>query len=685
MNWRAMTVMSTDAPTAVYPIHRLQGLLLLALLMATLLLGLGSSIHSQMLWLGEKLWPNYYLLDPDARAPTCKTHIDIDAAIKAQLAQSTADADSLFDSTPDPKAIRQSLESNLALCKQKHALYDQMRTQITPALIAYKSVERNMSDWLLANIQLKTYLFMMIFAMAAAIAAFDNEQISLRLARNRAEWRMVEAFQFAVNGLMSLSLYTYGQRLQASPDAGSIVSLQWGWLTVFGLLMAINLFRFFSVPERMAPGRIGPSSLLAVPLYCWMGIIAFGYFMGVAGYSEGLAVNFSQMSNLSSMFINIGLYVLVGMALKQTRLPDLLLEVIKPWKLPPGPFAALVIFTTAFPTAFTGASGIFVLAAGGVIYDELRKAGARRQLALATTAMSGSLGVVLNPCLLVVIVAALNRDVTTDQMYAWGNAVFLMTATLFSLILWKTEDRWWPTDVDWRQAMRESVRALRPLLPHVLIFVVGLVAFRVLLDLAFNDNSAPLILPIIMLALVFHDARFGAEGSRLKAFWSRATAAASDSAVHIGALLALIGFSISMGGVLDRSDLVTWLFPESLHNPWLVMLSVVVILTFIGMIMDPFGAVILVSATISSVAIKQGINPLHFWVVTLVAFELGYLTPPVALNHLLARQVVGEKEVLVAEDHGSFWHRYERLLLPLVVMGTTLLLVAFVPLFFYAR
>ncbi len=679
MNGRVMTA---EATGVVYPVHRLHGFLLLALLMATLLLGLGSSIHSRMLWLGEKVWPNYYLLDPDATAPTCKTDIDINAAVQAQIAADKQDSGGLFDSAPNPAQIRQSLEKNLAMCKAKHQHYQAMQAQITTSLIAYKYVEQHLDDWLLSDISLKKYLFMAIFLMAAAIAALDNEQISLRLAQNRAEWRFVQAVQFVVNGLMAISLFTYGQRLQASPDAQSLLNIQLGWLVVFGLLMLINVVRFSRVPERMAPGRLKPSSFFTVPLYCWMGIIAFSYFMFFSHYSEGLAVNFGKMSNLSSMFINIGLYVLVGMTLKQTKLPDQLLKVVDPWNLPPAPLAALVIFSTAFPTAFTGASGIFVLAVGGIIYDELRKAGARRQLALATTAMSGSLGVVLNPCLLIVIVAALNRDVTTDQLYGWGFWIFLMSACLFSFVVWRDEKRWLPENLDARKAMRESLDAAKGLLPYVAIFLGTIAAFWLLLDLKFTDNSAPLILPFIMLAMVLLDARHG-EGGRWRSFWRHATAAASDSAVHTGALLLLIGFSISMGGVLDRSNLVQVLFPDTLTNPWLVMLSVVVILTFIGMIMDPFGAVILVSATISAAAIKHGINPVHFWVVTLVAFELGYLTPPVALNHLLTRQVVGETEVLAADREGTFWQRYERLLLPFMVMGVTLLAVAFIPLFFY--
>ena len=75
------------------------------------------------------------------------------------------------------------------------------------------------------------------------------------------------------------------------------------------------------------------------------------------------------------------------------------------------------------------------------------------------------------------------------------------------------------------------------------------------------------------------------------------------------------------------------------------MLLMVVILVILGMIMDAFGAVILVTATVATIAYSSGIHPIHFWMVTLVAFELGYLSPPVALNHLLTRQVVGEESV----------------------------------------
>jgi hypothetical protein len=88
----------------------------------------------------------------------------------------------------------------------------------------------------------------------------------------------------------------------------------------------------------------------------------------------------------------------------------------------------------------------------------------------------------------------------------------------------------------------------------------------------------------------------------------------------------------------------------------------------------------LVSGTAAQIAYKNGINPIHFWMMALVAFEVGYLSPPVALNQLLSRQAVGEKEVAKGALEGtSFWYRHEKTFLPLATMGTTLLLVSIVP------
>jgi TRAP-type C4-dicarboxylate transport system permease large subunit len=167
--------------------------------------------------------------------------------------------------------------------------------------------------------------------------------------------------------------------------------------------------------------------------------------------------------------------------------------------------------------------------------------------------------------------------------------------------------------------------------------------------------------------------------------WTRPTAprlaeATTETTEHIGALLALMALSVGFGGVVERSEVMN-LLAGDLGGPWPAMALLTAMLVVVGMLMDPYGAVILVSATLAHVAAANGISALHFWMVVLVAFELGYLTPPVALNHLLTRAVVGDAaDEGLAGPEAGLWLQHERYLLPVTVMGTALLIVAFGPL-----
>jgi len=125
------------------------------------------------------------------------------------------------------------------------------------------------------------------------------------------------------------------------------------------------------------------------------------------------------------------------------------------------------------------------------------------------------------------------------------------------------------------------------------------------------------------------------------------------------------------------------MLPQHFPNVWIAMGFLVLVKVLLGMVMEPLGAIILVSSTLAPMAYRNGIDPVNFWMMVLVAFELGYLLPPVALNQLLTRQVVGEAEIDRSDREVvglSFYRRYERWILPCTVMAISLLIVAFLPL-----
>ncbi|MDI1347862.1 TRAP transporter large permease subunit [Aquabacterium sp.] len=144
----------------------------------------------------------------------------------------------------------------------------------------------------------------------------------------------------------------------------------------------------------------------------------------------------------------------------------------------------------------------------------------------------------------------------------------------------------------------------------------------------------------------------------------------------------LILLSQAAGGVIERSGIIH-LAPDVFDSAWTAMTFMSISLVVLGMFMEPLGAIFLVSGTLAPLAYKSGIDPVHFWVMVLVAFELGYLMPPVALNQLLARQVVGDDLMEAADKEvasQSFYRRYERWILPCAVMTLGLVIVSFAPL-----
>jgi len=567
----------------------------------------------------------------------------------------------------------------------------------------------------------------LMVAIAAVTTTLGLHHIALRPPSTKKDFQVYSSSMTLANALLAYSSVRYYFSQQNSGVAIETVDIVINvvWITVFSLLTIISAYKLFNPPKDALDGGSYGLASLAVPLYANMALIAGITFVFFMDYPTGTAIYLGQMVEFSQIFLNLALYIWAGMLLKQTRVVDLFLNLLRPWNFSPETLTWIILLAAAIPTAYTGASGIFVIAAGAIIYKEVYNSGARRQYALAATAMSGSLGVVLRPCLLIVVIAAMNKEVQTDLLYAKGLYVFAISSTLFliaSLILAEQKFRIASPAV----ALPASARALVPISPYILITIAVIGFYQFGLDTKMDEFTAPMIMPFILLALVMFDKlrRQGEDGqseialhpatpipahdvpntqpdhtapvspylrtadsegkNRRVGFEQAIRFATNETIGHIGALIMLMALSVSIGGLIERSEIMLAV-PSDMGSTVIAITLLVGLMVFIGMVMDPFGAVILVSATVAPIAYSNGINPVHFWMIVLTAFELGYLSPPVALNQLLARQVVGEKEMAEADAevrHLSFYYRYERWILPVIVMAITLMLVAYGPYFF---
>jgi TRAP-type C4-dicarboxylate transport system permease large subunit len=672
-------------------IQRFFSLTVLTLLLATVVAGTSENMNAQMLKLGIHIWDDYFILRGEEPKSSCNPNPVIDEQLdllQTEFDQENADFDLLADEF-DRDSARTSLVKQLRVCAKKHdnaAIYHENNSVWVQL---FSSFEDSFAQISLFSIAHQKTILIVLLMVSALFATWRQEHIAFRTVKSKLDHYVSHTAQLVATGCLSISAYSFYDGAISAGTTLSSPQLMIILMIGSGLLAIVSAYQLLLKSKQLLPGGNVLHALLTVPIHTWMLLLAANHFFVHEVHLPGTAMYFTQIFQLTNLHLSIGLYIWVGMLLKETLLGSKLFDVFKPWNFPPEILAFVAILIMAVPTAYTGASGIIIIAMGAVVYQELRRVGTRRQLALAVTAMTGSSGVVLRPCLLVVGIAILNKEVVTDQLFHWGFRVFMLTLVVFFFYAMLTRRD--PLKISpFNEAIGPSLQRLKPLFPYLMILLTAMTFYAVFLNAYLDEFSAPTILPVIIMGFIIYERRFSKDFSE-----RNATAGASpnvtrafstsinNSSVQIGALLMLMACSFTIGGIIERTGGSSFSVPESFDSIFLAMAFLVFCLFLIGMVMDPFGALVLVSFIIAPVAYSQGIEPIHFWMTCLVAFELGYLSPPVSLNHLLTRQVVGDEEVTLALQEGdSFYYRHERMLLPLLVMFTTLLIVAFGPLLY---
>ncbi|HRH17669.1 MAG TPA: TRAP transporter large permease subunit [Aquabacterium sp.] len=679
----------------------------LMLLLLVLLIGTGELVHSRFLQIGQALFGDqidqvqYYALRNEARVPDCNPRLDIEAEVRRWQAQSRSPTqgdtiDQLMAPTVvSDEALRQSLQAALAQCQDKHRQYQQLLDSTTDEVRLFRSVEQGFFALFHFGTEHRTMIVLLLMAITLLITCVSYQHISLVSPRFQRDYRVQSGSTLLASAMLLWSSLRY---LQISSDSGVPIEQpeqHMAWVGLFSAMLVISAWQFRVPPRLSATQGLGTWSqaLRTVPLGSLMTMLAGSYYF-IKGHPSGLAIYVSSLTEIPSLTLHLALFIWCGMLFKQSRMIDLFMNLLRPWQLSPETLTYLILLAAAVPTAYTGGSGAFVMAAGAIIYHEIRNVGGSRQYALGATAMSGSLGVVISPSLIVMSIVAVNNQVTSAELFYWGNWVFLMTSTLFFLASqWRrpTRTRQWPSVL---QALPAMMREVPPLLSHVALVLAVLGMYRVVLHTELTETSAALIMPVVMLLVVGFDQLMRAQGigpdprqmahalRRENSLRASVRVSTSETATHLGGYIYLILLSQALGGVIERSDLMQWA-PSHFDTPYAAMAFLAGLLVLLGMFMEPLGAIFLVSSSLAPLAMANGIDPVHFWMLVLVAFELGYLLPPVALNQLLARQVVGHDRIDRADAEVaslSFYRRHERWILPCGVMAVSLLLVGFVPL-----
>jgi len=377
---------------------------------------------------------------------------------------------------------------------------------------------------------------------------------------------------------------------------------------------------------------------LGMPLFAVVAAVALLGFH-LAGYD--LIVVTVEIYRLGDMpgLIAIPLFTLAGYLLGESGAPRRLVRLSNAmlgWL--PGGLAIVAIVACAFFTAFTGASGVTIVALGALLYPALRQAGYDERFSLGLVTSAGSLGLLFAPSLPLILYGFVAGQmgsvpaVTIPDLFIAGLVPgLLMIVILSAYAMW----------------VGRSVSESR----HR--FDLGE------LGAAAREAAWELPLPVIVLGGIYSGALIASEAAAVTALYvlivsvlikkeislSKLPKVMADSMRLVGAILIILGAALALSNWLVDQEVPVRLFEalnRHVQSPLVFLLLLNVFLLVVGMLLDIFSAIVILTPLLLPVAAGFGIHPVHLGVVMLANLQLGYFTPPVGMNLFIASYRFGQ-------------------------------------------
>ncbi|MFH1038438.1 MAG: TRAP transporter large permease subunit [PVC group bacterium] len=375
------------------------------------------------------------------------------------------------------------------------------------------------------------------------------------------------------------------------------------------------------------------SALLGAPIFTLLGGAALILFWGEGSPIASIAIDHYRMS-VNPSLPAIPLFTLAGYFLAEGGASRRLIRVFQALvgRFRGGP-AILSALVCAFFTSFTGASGVTILALGGLLLPVLLAAGYSRRNAVGLLTGSGSLGVLFPPCLPLILYAivasTMGSPVTIRQIFLGGLIPGLL---LVGMTGWwgrwaagKKETGSHPPRFD----PREAGRAIRAAGWELLLPVVALAALFGGFATPVEASAVTALYAFIVETFVYRDLKMFSDVPRMM----------TECGLIIGGVLMIIGVAMGFTNYLIDAQIpaqaVEWA-TGSIHSPWLFLLILNLFLLVVGCLMDIYSAIIVVVPLIVPLGDAFGIDPVHLGIIFMANLQLGYLTPPVGMNLFLA-------------------------------------------------
>ncbi len=361
-------------------------------------------------------------------------------------------------------------------------------------------------------------------------------------------------------------------------------------------------------------------ALAGVPLFAIMGGLAVFLFQAVDIETSAVAIEMYRVA-ASPTLLTIPLFTFAGYMMAESGSPKRLLDVADSMlgRLPGG-IAIVALTVCAFFTAFTGASGITIIALGGLLYPILRRKKYSEEFTLGLITTSGSLGLLFPPSLPLILYGIIAK-VDIDKLFKAGIIPgVILIAALSSYSVWKEKSDHDETRII--PNVKGSLKRARYELPLPFIILGGIYSGTFTVTEA---STITVTYVLIMECFLYKDLSLTKDIPRI----------IKDSMTLVGAILLILSCALGLTNYLIDEEIPMMILEklkEVIDNKYAFLFFLNIFLLIVGSLMDIFSAIIVVLPLILPLAENYGIHPIHLAIIFLTNLEIGFITPPVGIN-----------------------------------------------------
>jgi len=365
--------------------------------------------------------------------------------------------------------------------------------------------------------------------------------------------------------------------------------------------------------------------LIGVPVFIVIGGLALYLFYASQIDISAIIIEMHRMAT-TPVLVAIPLFTFAGYLLSESGAPKRLIRLsnaILGWL--PGGLSVIALVTCAVFTALTGATGLTIIALGGIVLPAMIRGRYSERFSLGLLTTSGTLGLLFPPSLPLIIYAIV-ANVRIDQLFIAGILPGILLVVMLSVFsIYKSAKANVPkTRFEFKELM-EAFREILWELPLPFVVLGGIYGGF----LAVSEAAAITAVYVFLAEVVIY------RDIRLK----QLPEVMKKSMVLVGAVLIILGAAMGLTNYLIDAEIPMQLldfFKARIENPVLFLVVLNLFLLAVGCTMGIFSALVVVVPLLTPIAVAYGIDPIHLGIIFLANLEIGASIPPLGINLFIA-------------------------------------------------